>query len=260
VARAAARAEPCVSTSRTEKEPRHLLPALAQAAVAHDRTAITAVIPARDEAPSIRSIIERCRPFVADIIVVDGHSTDDTARLAQEAGARVVVDGGRGKGEAIRIVRDAIHTPIAVLLDADGSHTPEDIPLLVAPILNGEADHVSASRLMGGSSELHGGFDEFLRLTGSSFITACINWRFGVRLSESQNGFRAIRTDVFRELPLIEDITTIEQEMIIRTLRAGLRMAEVPSHEYARVHGASHIRVWRVAPRYVYSLVRHLFF
>jgi dolichol-phosphate mannosyltransferase len=113
---------------------------------------------------------------------------------------------------------------------------------------------------MGGSSELHGGLDEFLRLTGSSFITACINWRFGVRLSESQNGFRAIRTDVLRQLPLIEDITTIEQEMIIRTLRAGLRMAEVPAHEYARVHGASHIKVWKVAPRYVYSLVRHLFF
>ena len=89
------------------------------------------------------------------------------------------------------------------------------------PILRGEADHVSASRLMGGSSELHGGFDEFLRLTGSSFITACINWRFRVRLSESQNGFRAIRTDVLQQLPLIEDLTTIEQEMIIRTLRAG---------------------------------------
>jgi dolichol-phosphate mannosyltransferase len=233
---------------------------VAEAAIAHDRRAITAVIPARNEAPSIVAIIERCRPFVEEIIVVDGHSSDGTPRLAQEAGARVIADGGRGKGEALRIVRDAVRTPVTVLLDADGSHVPEDIPQLVAPILNGEADHVSASRLMGGSSELHGGFDEFLRLTGSSFITACINWRFGVRLSESQNGFRAIRTDVFRQLPLVEDITTIEQEMIIRTLRAGLRMAEVPSHEYARLHGASHIRVWRVAPRYAYSLVRHLFF
>ena len=57
-----------------------------------------------------------------------------------------------------------------------------------------DADHVAASRLRGGSSELHGGFDEFLRLAGSSFITACINWRFDCRLSDSQNGFRAIRT------------------------------------------------------------------
>jgi dolichol-phosphate mannosyltransferase len=111
---------------------------------------------------------------------------------------------------------------------------------------------------MGGSSELHGGFDEFLRLTGSSFITACINWRFGVRLSESQNGFRAIRTSVARQLDLQDDTTTIEQEMIIKTLRLGFRMAEVPAHEYERLHGASHIVLWRAIPRYAFSLIRHL--
>ena len=139
-------------------------------------------------------------------------------------------------------------------------HDPEDIPLLVEPILAGHADHVVASRLRGGSSELHGGFDEFLRLAGSSFITACINWRFNCRLSESQNGFRAVRTSVLRELDLRENTTTIEQEMTIKTLRRGWRMAEVPSHEHPRRHGASHIRVWRDAPRYGYSLVKYLFF
>ena len=81
-------------------------------------------------------------------------------------------------------------------------HVPEDIPKLVEPIFKGEADHVTASRMTGGSSELHGGFDEFLRLTGSSFITACINRRYHVRLSDSQNGFRAIRSEVFLNLGL----------------------------------------------------------
>jgi len=95
---------------------------------------------------------------------------------------------------------------------------------------------------------------------GSSFITACINARFGVRLSESQNGFRAIRTSVLRDLGLVEDITTIEQEMIMKTLRKGYRMAEVPAHEHARRHGVSHIKVWKVAPRYVYTLFKYLFF
>jgi dolichol-phosphate mannosyltransferase len=128
----------------------------------------------------------------------------------------------------------------------------------VAPILAGEADHVGASRLIGGSSELHGGFDEFFRLAGSSFITACINRRFGVRLSDSQNGFRAVRTDLLRRLSLSENTTTIEQEMIIKTLKAGGRVAEVPSHEHRRCHGMSHIRVWRAAPRYVYSVARDL--
>ena len=168
-------------------------------------------------------------------------------------------DGGIGKGEAIRRAIPHIRTPITVLLDADGSHDPEDIPLLVEPIVAGDADHVTASRLRGGSSELHGGFDEFLRLAGSSFITACINWRFRCRLSDSQNGFRAIRTSVLRELNLRENLTTIEQEMIIKTLRGGWRMAEVPSHEHPRAHGCSHINVWRTAPRYGFSLVKYLF-
>ena len=116
------------------------------------------------------------------------------------------------------------------------------------------------SRLTGGSSELHGGFDEFLRLTGSSFITACINHRFGVRLSESQNGFRAIRTEVLRSLDLREDITTIEQEMIIKTLKKGYRMAEVPTHEYERKGGCSKVNVRKMALRYIYSLFKYSYF
>jgi glycosyltransferase involved in cell wall biosynthesis len=226
----------------------------------HVTTDVCAVIAAKQEALSIGEVIQRTERYVGDVIVVGGRSNDGTAEVAARAGARVLHDGGLGKGEAIRRAIPHVRTPVTVLLDADGSHDPEDIPLLVEPILTGRADHVTASRLRGGSSELHGGFDEFFRLAGSSFITACINWRFGCRLSDSQNGFRAIRTSVLAELGLREDTTTIEQEMIIKTLRRGLRMAEVPSHEHPRRHGASHIRLWRSAPRYGYSLVRHLFF
>jgi dolichol-phosphate mannosyltransferase len=171
----------------------------------------------------------------------------------------VLFDGGRGKGEALRRAIAHVGTPITVFLDADGSHDPEDIPLLVEPIVHDRADHVSASRLRGGSSELHGGFDEFFRLTGSSLITACINWRFGVRLSESQNGFRAIRTSVARQLDLRSNATTIEQEMIIKTLRLRFRMAEIPAHEHRRMYGSSHITLWRAVPRYAMSLLWHLF-
>jgi glycosyltransferase involved in cell wall biosynthesis len=233
---------------------------LDHAAASHVATDVSAVIAAKQEGPSIEGVVRRARRYVGEIIVVAGRSTDGTAEIAERSGARVFQDGGKGKGEAIRRAIPHIRTPIAVFLDADGSHDPEDIPLLVEPILAGRADHVSASRLRGGSSELHGGFDEFFRLTGSSFITACINWRFNCRLSESQNGFRAIRTSVLRDLDLRENTTTIEQEMIIKTLRHGLRMAEVPSHEHPRAYGTSHIRVWRCAPRYGYSLVKYLFF
>ena len=233
---------------------------LERALETHVAADITAVIAAKQEAPSIGDVIYRAGPFAGHVLVVVGRSTDGTFDRASESGATVLHDGGRGKGEAIRRAIPLIRTPVAVFLDADGSHDPEDIPLLVEPILRGEADHVTASRLRGGSSELHGGFDEFCRLAGSSFITACINRRFNTRLSDSQNGFRAVRTSALQQLDLREDSTTIEQEMIIKTLRRGFRMAEIPSHEHPRAHGRSHINVWRSAPRYGYSLVKYLFF
>jgi glycosyltransferase involved in cell wall biosynthesis len=229
-------------------------------AAAHQSDLVTVVVPAKNEEATIEDVIRRCRPFARDIVVVDGQSVDRTAARAEAAGAVLIrQNGSGGKGAAMRLAIPHVRTPVTVFLDADGSHVPEDIPRLVEPILTDAADHVSASRLIGGSSELHGGFDEFLRLAGSSFITACINRRFGVRLSDSQNGFRAIRTSLLAELDLRERVTTIEQEMIIKTLRLKQRLVEVPSHEHARRFGTSSIRVWRAAPRYVYSLLRNLF-
>lgn len=221
---------------------------------------VTIVIAALNEAPTIADIVTRCRPFAREVIVVDGHSNDGTGKLAATVGATVLMDRRRGKGDALRVAIPHVSTEFTVFIDADGSHDPEDIPRLLMPLTSGAADHVTGSRLMGGSSELHGGFDEFFRLAGSSFITACLNWKFGVALSDSQNGFRAVRTSVLRQLDLRENTTTIEQEMTIKTLRQGWRMTEVPSHEHRRTHGTSHIRVWRDAPRYGFSLVRYLFF
>jgi dolichol-phosphate mannosyltransferase len=217
---------------------------------------VTVLIPAKNEAATIADVIRGARKHASDVLVVDGESTDGTADRARQEGARVVVDPGRGKGRAILAAIPHLQGEVTVLMDADGSHDPEDIPKLVAPILEGRADHVSGSRLMGGSSELHGGFDEWARLAGSSFITACINQRYRVRLSDSQNGFRALKTDLLRSLALTSRHTTIEQEMIVKTLRRGLRVVEVPSHEYPRRAGASHISVWRDGPSYVLSLLK----
>ena len=221
---------------------------------------ICVVIPTLNEGETLADIIIGVRPYASDIIVVDGHSTDNTAEIARSLGTRIVLDHKKGKGEAIRTVIPHLTREVTVFIDADGSHDPDDIPAIVRPILDGEADHVSGSRLIGGSSELHGGFDECFRLMGSSLITACINQRFHVRLSESQNGFRAVRTEVLRQLGLEEDITTIEQEMIIKTLKKGYRMTEVPSHEHMRKAGYSKISVRKVAFRYVYSMVKYLYF
>lgn len=221
---------------------------------------ISVVIPAKNEEGTIADIVKSVQKYSEDVIVIDGSSTDKTAEYAKAAGARVIDIPPIGKGNALCGSIKHIKNAITVFIDADGSHIPEDIPKLVEPILEGKADHVSASRLLGGSDELHGTFDETFRLMGSSFITACINWKFKVRLSESQNGFRAIKTDVLRELDLRERITTIEQEMIIKTLKQGYRMAEVPSHERRRFFGESNISLRKVSFRYVYSFVKYLFF
>jgi len=219
---------------------------------------VSVVIPTLNEEATVAEIIAGCKPFADELIVVDGHSTDRTRELAENGGAKVILDHGKGKGEALRTAAEQVQGNIVVFIDADGSHDPADIPKLLQPLLRDEADHVSGSRLIGGSSELHGTFNECFRLMGSSLITACINWRFHVCLSESQNGFRAIKTAVLRQLDLREEITTIEQEMIIQTLKKGFRMAEVPTHEHKRKIGTSHIKLRKVWWRYVYSLIKGL--
>jgi dolichol-phosphate mannosyltransferase len=206
---------------------------------------VTAIVPARNEVATIAVVVEECRRYAGEVIVVEGGSSDGTAEAATAAGANVVRDQGIGKGAALRLAVTHVTTPICVFIDADGSHDPIDIPLLVGPIKSGSAEHVGGSRLLGGSDELHGGADEFLRLAGSAFITYMINRRFGVRLSDSQNGFRAIRTEIFRKLALRAQHTTIEMEMIMATLAAGYRIAEVPTHERPRAAGFSKISLSR---------------
>ncbi|MBW8003175.1 MAG: glycosyltransferase family 2 protein [Planctomycetes bacterium] len=219
------------------------------------------VIPAKNEERSIEEIIKGCKQYTEKIIVIDGNSVDKTTDIAKKLNAKVVLDPGKGKGCGIRVAKDHVSDDdIVVFIDADCSHDPNDIPRLIKPIQDGKADHVTGSRLLGGSSELHGGFDEFMRLTGSSFITFCINHRFKLRLSDSQNGFRALRGAVLKDLDLKENITTIEQEMIIKTLKKNYIMAEVPTHEYKRKYGESSIKMHKVFFRYIYSFVKYLYF
>lgn len=220
---------------------------------------ISVVIPTVNEELTLADVMEGCRPHCGEIIVVDGHSTDRTREIAAARGAKVILDGGKGKGEALRRSAEHVTKEIIVFIDADGSHNPFDIPRLTEPILDDRTDHVTGSRLIGGSSELHGGFDEFMRLAGSSFITALINWKFDVRLSDSQNGFRAIRADVFRALKCRENIFTIEMEIIMKALKKGYRVSEVPTHENRRVAGYSKISIRKVWLRYGYVLMRDIF-
>ena len=115
-----------------------------------------------------------------------------------------------------------------------------------------------ASRTRGGSDELHGTAEQLLRYVGSQLIMLAINYRWGVTLTDSQNGFRALRRDVALALGWKSDLTTIEQEMLMRALKFGCRVAEVRSHEYERRWGVSKVRVWRLWWAYLWSLARNI--
>lgn len=220
---------------------------------------VCVVIPTKDEEGLIAEIIEAVRPHAGEVLVVDGHSTDRTREVAESAGARVILDGGRGKGEALRLACQSTELPILVFIDADGSHDPRDIPLLVAPLRASQADLVIASRTRGGSDELHGTAEQLLRYLGSQLIMLAINYRWNVRLTDSQNGFRAIRRDTALAIGLRANLTTIEQEMLMKALKRGCRVMEVPSHEFERRWGKSKVSVWRLWWAYLWSVARNIY-
>jgi dolichol-phosphate mannosyltransferase len=220
---------------------------------------VSLAIPARNEERCIAEVIEKSIPFVDEILVIDGHSVDRTVEIAESYGCRVVKDNKRGKGEAIRVGANSVSHPIVVFMDADGSHDPADIPSLVDPILANKADLVIGSRATGGSDELHGDIDKLFRMVGADIILIGVNMRWKQNLTESQNGFRAIRTEVIRSLNLTENITTIEQEMMMKALKKGFIVTEVPSHEYSRKFGDSSIKLHKVWFRYIYSFIKNLF-
>jgi len=219
---------------------------------------ISVVIPTRDEEGLIGEIIESVRPYATEVLVIDGHSRDRTREIAAQHNARVVLDHGKGKGEALRMAFEVATGDIVVFIDADGSHEPRDIPAMVAPIIAGQADMVVGSRGKGGSDELHGTLGQLIRYTGSQLIMLAINYRWNVRLTDSQNGFRALRRTMGQQLGLTSNLTTIEQEMLMKALKKGFRVAEIPSHEYERKWGVSKVVVWKLWFPYVWSFLRNL--
>jgi glycosyltransferase involved in cell wall biosynthesis len=219
---------------------------------------ITVVVPTRDEEGLVGEIVDSVRPYADEVLVVDGHSRDRTREIAAEHNARVILDRGKGKGDALRLAFDEAKGDIVVFIDADGSHDPKDIPAMVEPILAGRADMVVGSRGKGGSDELHGTFEQLIRYVGSQLIMLAINYRWNVRLTDSQNGFRAIRREMGKSLGLTSNLTTIEQEMTMKALKRGYRVGEIASHEYERRWGKSKVVVWKLWFAYLWSFFRNI--
>jgi glycosyltransferase involved in cell wall biosynthesis len=218
---------------------------------------VSVLIPAGGDEAVLAPLLEKCRAHADEMLVV-GDPTDRAREIAGTFGARVEAGGGSGPGAALRRGIALARGGIVVFLEADGAHDPGDIPKLIAPIAACQAEQCIASRLRGGSDERLSSFPQLVRMMGGQMATLAINRRFGVRLTDSLNGFRAFLTSALRRLPLREDGPAVLQELTIQSIRHGLRVMEIPIHGYDRRGGGSDIRLWRDAPRHVLSCLKSL--
>ncbi len=209
---------------------------------------VSVVVPALNEAENLPHVLPRIPHWVHEVILVDGHSTDDTVAVAQQLWPSVVVvqQQGRGKGAALRSGFAAATGEIIVMLDADGSTNPAEIPAFVGPLLCG-ADFVKGSRFLqgGGTSDM-----PMYRRLGNGAFVGLVRFCFGGHYSDLCYGYNAFWARTLPHLALDGDGFEIETMMNVRALRAGLRVAEVPSFEAERVFGTGRLRTipdgWRV--------------
>jgi len=219
------------------------------------------VIFSKDEAPTIADVIDGASRYVAlnDIFIIDGYSRDRTVPIVQDKGAHLLFDEGQGKGSAIRLAIREINRDILIFMDSDGSHRPEELPQFFRIFAeHPHVDLVVASRFKGGSEELNGSWMEILRFMGNKLSTALINVRWHSRLTEVQNGFRAIRRDTAQELCLQENSFAIEQEMVMKCLQKNKKIMEFASWEKRRRYNRSHVVPCKMIWPYTLSLFKNI--
>ena len=219
---------------------------------------VVAVALAKNEEKTIVDLVERARHYVHEVIVMDGHSIDNTVIAAKRAGATVYTDSGLGKGVAIRQSLETTRADVVIFIDSDGSHAPTDIPRLALPVVRKESDLCVGSRFTGGSDELSVNVGQLIRTLGNISMNIAINTRWNTQLTDTLNGFRAARREALLSIGLHENTHTIEQEMVMKMLRKGYRVTNVPAHEYQRQYGRSHINIWLEWPRFVWCMIVNL--
>lgn len=214
---------------------------------------VTAVIPTLNEADNLRWLLPRLTS-VDEVVIVDGQSSDGTAEIARllRPDATIIVEPPTGKGTAMRTGMAAATSEVLIMLDADGSMDPAEFDAFLALLCRG-FDFVKGSRYAcgGGSDDLTG-----LRSAGNKWLTRLANGLYRGGWSDLCYGYVGIRRSAVDRLALKSTGFEIETEMCVNAVRAGLKMAEVASHESNRRHGESNLNTFRDGWRVLRTMVR----
>jgi RNA polymerase sigma factor (sigma-70 family) len=210
---------------------------------------VSVIIPARNEAANLPHVFGTLPPWIDEIVLVDGHSVDDTVAVTRALcpEAKVITQPGRGKGDALHAGFAAATGDIIVMIDADGSTDGTEILRFVSALVAG-ADYAKGSRFSssGGSDDITG-----MRRYGNRVLSGLVNWMFGTHFTDLCYGYNAFWA---RHLGAI-DVSScpgfeVETLMNIRAAKAGLTIHEVPSHESPRIFGVSNLHAvrdgWRI--------------
>lgn len=185
----------------------------------------TAIIPALNEEISIGSVVIGTKKHVDHVIVIDDGSTDNTAEIAKSAGAEVIKHArNMGKGEALKTgfrIAKQNGTKIIVTIDADGQHDPNEIPKVIELISSKEADMVIGSRYLNGNSI------PYYRRIGQRILDRATNLNSGIKITDTQSGFRAFAMSTMPIFKFGQNGFSIESEMLTDAANAGLKIKEV---------------------------------
>src|SRR5688572_19028430 len=227
---------------------------LLSARASGEAPSVSLVIPTRNEAANVAWVLEQIPACVDEIVIVDGHSSDATlvTALSCRTDIRIVTQQGVGKGDALRTGFEISSGDLIVMIDADGSMSPREIPHYLHFLVN-VYDFVKGSRFIGG-----GGSRDItaIRRLGNKGLLHLVNLLYRTQLTDLCYGFCAFHR---RYLPFLNLMTTgfeVETALTISAVRSGLRIAEVPSLEMPRRYGRSNLRTFRDGRRVLQTIIR----
>jgi glycosyltransferase involved in cell wall biosynthesis len=236
----------------------------AASTAAQRRPRVSVVIPTYNEAKNLPHVFGLLPEDVHQVIVVDGHSVDGTIEVAQalRPDVTIVRQNRRGKGNAMACGFAAVTGDVVVMLDADGSADPREIARYVDALLDG-ADFAKGSRFIAGA-----GSDDItpMRAWGNRWLNRIVNVLYGTRYTDLCYGYNAFWSyclpslelevsDRGRTEKLWGDGFEIETIINTRVAKAGMRITEVPSFEFERIHGQSNLNTWRDGFRVLRALL-----